>query len=115
MGDKPDVFVAHVLIDVDKDQDAREEESQENISPGRDRVRRISIRVEKEECDENESREEEREKKKVKVDLHICLSVLQTNNQRLDQRSYAPSAPFTPDEPFANIPSRPDADAAIKR
>ncbi len=70
VGDEPDIFVTHVLIDVDQDQHAWKQESQEYVSPDRDRVRRIEIWIEKEEYDENQPREKEREKKKVKIDLH---------------------------------------------
>jgi len=65
--DEPDIFVAHVLIDVDEDQHPGKEKPEKYVRPVGQAIRRIELRIEEYEDEKNKPREEDREEKKIKV------------------------------------------------
>lgn len=60
MGDEPDIFVAHVLIDIDQDEHSRENDAEQDVGPLRNAVRREEVRIHRQIDEHHDPREEQR-------------------------------------------------------
>lgn len=60
MGDEPDIFVAHVLIDIDQDEHSRENDAEQYVGPLRNAVRREEVGIHRQIDEHHDPREEQR-------------------------------------------------------
>jgi hypothetical protein len=65
MRGEPDVFVAHILVDIDQDQNARRENAEQNVGLLRHGI--FGIPALKKINEQNDAREEKRKKQKIKI------------------------------------------------
>lgn len=79
MRDEPDIFITHILINVDQDQNARRENAEQNVSPLRHKILRIKFGKKNQKNEQNDAREKKRKNQKIKIHKFIysacCLFV----------------------------------------